>query len=137
MDAQVLAATCCHLGLGGPRDLPAALRWYEAAAKQGDTSAMFALAFLYEGGDGVTPEPARAKHWYRVAAERGVAAAQFHLGLIAEEHHALDEAVQWYSLAAAQRHGLSRQALNDLERTWPASRLAVGRARAAAWRKVH
>jgi TPR repeat protein len=118
-----------------------ALRWYEAAGAQGDPGAMFALAFLYEGADGVPPDPAKVLRWYAAAAEGGAASAQFHLGLIYEEGRgtprSLDRAVMWYSLAAAQRHGLAAQALNDLRRALPAAQLMPGLALADAWRRHH
>jgi hypothetical protein len=99
---------------------------------------MFALAFLYEGADGVRPDPRQVLRWYTAAANRGAAAAQFHLGLIYEEGRgvprSLDQSVKWYSLAAAHHHEMATQALNDLKRSLPGEQLAPGQALAKAFR---
>ncbi|MCX8005696.1 MAG: sel1 repeat family protein, partial [Burkholderiaceae bacterium] len=49
--------------------------WYERAAEQGDEAASYILASLYENGDGVARDLARARYWYGQAAARGDRAA--------------------------------------------------------------
>lgn len=52
-------------------DFDNALKWYRAAADQGDTDAENALGFLYSAGAGVPQDFDQALMWYRRAAEKG------------------------------------------------------------------
>src|SRR5689334_22884384 len=63
-----------------PRD--AQLERLRARAEAGDPDAQVVLGGLYEVGDGVERDGARAIAWYRKAAERGHAEAQLNLGTL-------------------------------------------------------
>ncbi|WP_348225683.1 hypothetical protein [Nitrosomonas sp. Is79A3] len=51
-------------------------------AKQGDASAQYNLAMMYQLGKSVPQDSAQARSWYRKAAEQGHTSAQFTLGNI-------------------------------------------------------
>ena len=82
------------------------MKWYRAAAEQGDATAQFNLALCYEKGIGVEQDAADAVKWYRAAAEQGDAAAQNNLGLCYEKGIGVEQdaadAVKWYRAAAEQ-----------------------------------
>ncbi len=87
-------------------DYGEAVRQWTSAAANGHVGAAAALAGLYETGEGVDRDLARAKHWYRFAARRGDGFAQQQLGHLlsrdATDADSLVRAVTWLSLAARQ-----------------------------------
>jgi TPR repeat protein len=93
-------------GRGVPKDERAAVRWYRAAAEQGNTSAQFNLGFMLANGRGVLKDERAAVRWYRAAAEQGDADAQFYLGVMLANGWGVPkderEAVRWYRAAAEQ-----------------------------------
>jgi TPR repeat protein len=54
-------------------DMPEALRWFEAAARQGQPQALYNLSVMYKDGIGTAPSPPRAWAFFRLAhlASRG------------------------------------------------------------------
>ena len=52
-------------------------------AEQGDAGAEFMLGAMYNFGEGVLQDYARASLWYRKAADQGVVGAQYNLGVMA------------------------------------------------------
>ena len=62
-------------------DYATALREWRPLAEQGDPSAQFRLGLLYENGNGVPRDFAKARLWYEKAAVQGEAKAQFYLGI--------------------------------------------------------
>ena len=75
-------------------------------ADQGNASAQSYLGFMYETGEGVPKNEAKAVKWYRLAADQGDTVAQTNLGLMyADGRGVLEddrEAVKWFRLAADQ-----------------------------------
>lgn len=65
---------------------PAGVRWLEQMAAQDDTRAILALGRIYEFGEGMVVDHAKAQRWYRIAAIAGNIEAQYRLGsmLLAE-----------------------------------------------------
>ena len=53
-------------------------------AEAGDVELQFSLGVMYEHGEGVRQDYARAAEWFLKAAEQGTATAQFNLGLMYE-----------------------------------------------------
>ena len=53
-----------------PKDLAAAYWWFRKAAEGGVEEAQYALAQMYEHGDGVRQNVDEAVRWYRAAAEQ-------------------------------------------------------------------
>ena len=59
-----------------------AMKWYRAAARQGDASALNEIGDMYRFGTGVLQDDAEAVKWYGLAADQGLAEAQGTLGLM-------------------------------------------------------
>jgi TPR repeat protein len=70
-DAQLHLAEIYYDGLGGPRNLGAAAKWYSRAANQGKHTAQCLLSGLYEVGEGVPKDVVTAMMWLDVAAAQG------------------------------------------------------------------
>ena len=87
-------------------DYAAALKEWLPLAEQGDASAQFNLALMYDNGVGVLQDDAEAVKWYRKAAEQGHASAQNFLGYMYSKGQGVPqdyaEAVKWYRKAAEQ-----------------------------------
>jgi len=58
-------------GLGVPQDYGEALRWFWAAAEQGDASAQYYLGYMYANGLGVWRNTIQAYMWVTVSAAQG------------------------------------------------------------------
>jgi TPR repeat protein len=77
--------------------------WYQKAAQKGFADAQTQLAQLYESGEGVPKDEARAMELYAKAAAQGDDEAQLALGEHAEDDlNDNKTAQQWYEKAAAQ-----------------------------------
>ena len=59
------------LGLGGPIDLPQSLKWFSAAADQGDVYSMGCLGVMYATGTGVERSAPDAFFWLYLAKSGG------------------------------------------------------------------
>lgn len=74
-----------HFQLGralyAAQDYQAALASYKKAFELGNTRALYALASMYDNGEGVERDPARARFYYEIAAELKFAPAIVSLGL--------------------------------------------------------
>ncbi|WP_374344721.1 tetratricopeptide repeat protein [Azonexus sp.] len=83
-------------------DTAAAVAIWQRWAGQGDADAAYNLGLVYQHGDGVPADPARALTWYRAAADKGDKPAQFQIGLMYQngEGVAADpaEAHRWFTL---------------------------------------
>jgi TPR repeat protein len=69
--AQFDLGTLYDNGLGVPRSVDEALRWYRAAAVRGHPLAQYNLATMYEDGEGVARDLVEAYKWYTLAARGG------------------------------------------------------------------
>ena len=103
-----------------PKDEAEAVKWYRAAAEQGQAEAQFNLAGCYRNGWGVPKDEAEAVKWYRAVAEQGDVEAQSILGLgyllnTWGEGVDLAEAEKWLRLAAEQGDEPSQKALKQAE----------------------
>ena len=87
-------------------DFATALREWTPLAEQGNASAQYNLALMYDFGKGVLQDYKTAAKWFRLAAEQGDASAQFNLALMYEDGEGVLQddktAVKWYRLAAEQ-----------------------------------
>ena len=63
------------------QDYPAALSSYKKAFELGNTRALYALGSMYDNGEGVDKDAARARFYYEIAAEMKFAPAIVSLGL--------------------------------------------------------
>lgn len=102
-------------------DFGTALRVFQHLADEGDATAQFRLARLYETGRGVDADPAEALHWYRRAADRNHRTAQFVLGLKYQQGDGVGidmaEAARWYELSARQGYPGAQLNLGALHAT--------------------
>ena len=75
-------------------------------AEQGDAHAEFMLGAMYNFGEGVLQDYARASLWYRKAADQGVAGAQYNLGVMYDTGQGVTQdhatALRLYRAAADQ-----------------------------------
>lgn len=69
-------------GEGVPRDVAAAAKWTEQAARQGLMAAQHELGHLYRLGTGVPLDIDLARHWYGKAAAQGYSASKFFLQML-------------------------------------------------------
>ena len=90
-------------------DYVKALRQFRIAAEKGKMSsgsAQFYLGVMYDNGQGVPQNYARAVKWYRKAAKKEYAKAQNNLGVMYDNGQGVPQdyakAVQWYRKAAKQ-----------------------------------
>ncbi len=81
-------------------DYALAFRLYTTLADQGNAVAQFNLGLMYDYGDGVPENNAKAAKWYRRAAGQGNAYAQNNLGLVYSNGEGVPqdyaEAARWY-----------------------------------------
>lgn len=113
--AEYLIGTMYSHGEGVRRSPRTAARFYEAAARQGNADAAFALGFLLYYGQGeegsadaVAAQPAAAAQWFAQAAQRGNASAEYFLGhmFMTGDGASKDDAAARYWLVAAANQGL-------------------------------
>jgi len=80
-----------------------AIRWYQAAADQGNAEAQFDLGLSYERGGGVKKDMMNALRWYRAAADQFSGRAMYTLGEMYEKGTVVEQdfvaATHWYRLA--------------------------------------
>ena len=85
-------------------DYSAAVKEFEILAKQNDPKGQYALAVMYDIGEGVSQNSKEAVKYYRLAGEQGFADAQNNLGVAYDQGEGVDtdykEAMKWYLLAA-------------------------------------
>ena len=105
---------------GVPEADAEAVRWYRAAAEQGDVSAQYNLGVMYDNGESVPEDDAEAVRWFRAAAEQGDASAQYNLGFMYAIGEGVPEeyvlAYAWMNLAGAQGHDGAQEAKDRLSR---------------------
>jgi len=79
--------------------------WFEQGAQGGSAEAMDDLGWLYESGNGVNADQAKALGLFSEAARRGSAEGMYHLGVVYHEglgvQKDLATACQWFIQAAA------------------------------------
>lgn len=75
-----------------------------AAAETGERASMTLLGMLYENGEGVARDAAKAASWYEIAAVRGDREAMFRLGILALDGRGVAKseraAADWFAKAA-------------------------------------
>ena len=120
-------------------DFKTALREWQPLADQGDARAQFSFGLLYENGDGVPRDYAKARQWYEKAAAQGDAKAQLYLGLQSSFGQGvpmdLVEAYMWYSLAAGNGNPHAPGYRADLSRQMTPAQIAEAQKRAREWKQ--
>jgi len=85
VSAQYAVGNAYHLGLGLPKSLPLAMRWYLKAAAHGhvDAQVNLGIVFINDLGEaGGSRNPAQARYWFKRAAELGDAPSMAYLARI-------------------------------------------------------
>jgi localization factor PodJL len=100
---------------GTPANLPDAVKFLSQAAEKGQAVAQYRLGTLYERGQGVAADPAKAAHWYEMAANQGNRKAMHNLAVSYASganggKKNMAEAARWFAKAAAL--GLSDSQFN-------------------------
>ena len=100
---------------GAPVNLADAVKFLSEAAEKGQAVAQYRLGTLYERGQGVTADPAKAAHWYEMAANQGNRKAMHNLAVSYASganggKKNMAEAARWFAKAAAL--GLSDSQFN-------------------------
>ncbi|MEK9685529.1 MAG: tetratricopeptide repeat protein [Rhodospirillaceae bacterium] len=81
--AQYNLAMMHRLGLGVPKDLTEAVKWYQLAAANGDVRSQYTLGTLYQfPKHGLISDYKKAISFYRSAAKQGHSNAQRNLGIM-------------------------------------------------------
>jgi TPR repeat protein len=126
-EARPSAAGDYHLGLlywrglGGPRDVAAAVRHFERAANEGHVAAQTAFAMALRSGVGVRKDEDAARKLFRAAAAGDDIDAMIQLATMSEP----EEAKHWLGRAAESGHPAAMRYLSDmLARTEPIAALA-------------
>ena len=106
---------------------PQALKFYEAASKQGDALGDYDLALMYQYGKGMPVDYSRAKILFSDAADKGLSEAMNQLGSINFYGLGQDrddqQAFSWYKKAAALGNGNALYALGLMSETGVATKL--------------
>ena len=89
-----------------------ALEIFQQLGNQGDARAQYTLGMMFDGGQGVAPDPAQAIHWFELAAAQGNDGAQYNLGVMAEQGRGMArdpaQALKWYRQAAEHGHPVAQ-----------------------------
>jgi localization factor PodJL len=99
---------------GAPVNMPAAVKFLSQAAEKGQAVAQYRLGTVYERGQGVAADPAKAAHWYELSANQGNRKAMHNLavsyagGALGKKD--MTEAARWFAKAAVL--GLSDSQFN-------------------------
>jgi localization factor PodJL len=90
---------------GAAVNLPEAIKWLSQAAAKGQAVAQYRLGTVYERGQGVPADGAKAAHWYELAAAQGNRKAMHNLAVAYASGTAgkknMAEAARWFARAAA------------------------------------
>jgi localization factor PodJL len=97
-------------GNGVPVNLADAVKYLTQAAEKGQAVAQYRLGTLYERGQGVTADPAKASHWYELSAAQGNRKAMHNLAVFYASKKDMANAARWFAKAAAL--GLSDSEFN-------------------------
>lgn len=141
--SQFMMGTIYEQGLGVPKDLAAAARWYRKAGEGGNDSAQYNLGILYQFGRGVPKDAAKAAHWLRLAADQGHERAQNSLSTLyftgVGVKRDVVEAWKWLTLSADRLKGQGHKIILDnrviIEREMTSAQIAEARRRVAEWHR--
>ncbi|MGN6369451.1 MAG: hypothetical protein ACTHN5_14425 [Phycisphaerae bacterium] len=82
------------------REYAEALKWYRAAAEDGNAAAMCNVGLQYETGKGTAKDMGQATEWYRKAAEKQYVPGMVNLASVYERQQDYGKAFTWYKSAA-------------------------------------
>ena len=95
-----------------------AFEYFSEYAKMGNATAQYYLGYMYENGEGVSQDSAKAAEWYRKSAEQGNAVAQYNLGKMYENGRGVSQdyvkAVECFLKAAEQGNHVAQYDLGNM-----------------------
>lgn len=102
--AQFSLGRLCQQGLGEPKDMVQAVKWFHLAAEGKFAPAEFSLGMAYLSGTVEAQNDEAGAKWIRRAADHGFAQAMFNLGVLYENGQGVAKdarvAAEWYRKAA-------------------------------------
>jgi uncharacterized protein len=123
-----------------PDEESAALRENLLPAQQGDAKAQIFVAYLYETGQGVSQDYAKAAEWYRKAAEKGNATAQTQIGNMYFQGRGVPQnyvyAYMWLDLASRQGNKQARASKLIVKKKMSWVQLAEAKKLSWKWKAV-
>ena len=127
-------------GLGFPRNMAEARKWWSLAAAQNDPGAQHNLGMVYLEGSGVAADAPQALHWFERAARSGHVLAQRMAGLMYFEGRgtARDEltGLTWLKIAADNGEEGAQESLKLIAGRVSEASMAQAGERAAQWAKA-
>ena len=110
-------------------DFETALKEWGPLADQGYANAQWALASMYQYGDGVTQNYETAFKWYKSAAELGNAIAQNSLGEMYREGQGVNQdrirALMWFNVYASKLPELDTSSRDTFEKNLSVADLSL------------
>ncbi|MEO5336719.1 MAG: sel1 repeat family protein [Magnetospirillum sp. WYHS-4] len=107
-EARVRLGDLLRQGLGAPRDVKEAAKWYREALRQGSAEAQSRLGRMMVAGEGMPIDYIRAAELFRAAAQAGSREARFELGRLYYHGrgvtHDYGRAIELFRQAAEQGH---------------------------------
>ncbi len=104
--AQLFLGDSYRLGVGAPKNLTEAAKWYRLSAAQGHANGQYNLGVMYDKGEGVVQDYTEAVKWYRLSAAQGYARGQYNLGLMYAKGEGIPmdhvRAHMWFNLVAVK-----------------------------------
>ena len=145
--AQFFLGLMHKIGIGVPRDDNEAMKWFRAAALQGDAGGKRGQDLMREIAENLSQDNPEEIQWTRLAAEQGDVMAQLGLGFMYGNGERVPksyrvprdyiEAYKWFSLVTFQSsgklHDLASNALDDLAKKMTPVQIAKSRRLAREW----
>jgi len=140
-NAQVALGNVFAEGLYGiPQNDSEAFRWYEKAARGGNSMGEYLLGSSYEQGKGTPKNIEQALAWYKLSAGKGFASAQAALGNLYSAGQGVQrdpvEAYKWFALATAAGDTRAGEDRLKLAQAMPLQDVAEAEYRAGSFRPV-
>jgi TPR repeat protein len=129
-DCQVNLGYFCEQGIGGPRDVEEAHRWYRRAVRRGHVSAALNIGILYKEQE----RPRLAARWLKKAVALGNRDALLDLGRLYLEEFDDYRAARRYLQRARTAQNVSEHTREAAQRLLKASRV-IGEAAATSRRR--
>ena len=122
-------------------DYIVAEKQFREAAEQGDATAQYNLALMYDSGKDIPQDDAKAIKWYLEAATQGYAPAQYNLSMVhffgkgtPQDYVA---AYKWIILADANEEEHAKDAMLTFAEKLSPEQIAEAKEAAQAWQEEH
>lgn len=100
------------------QDWSTAVKVFTLLADRGDARSQFALAMMYDRGEGLATDDGKALEWYTKSAEAGYDKAQLNLGFMYERGEGVtkdaEQSLRWFREAATQGNAEALARLTEL-----------------------